>query len=224
MPKRKKAAQPRVGGDDPRTASRFAPAPGGATEEERRVKRERRRARQEEKRRREQLVRRLALGELEALRAGFGLDGPGWGPPAPPSRQRTGTKMDAPLAPAAAAAELRLAASDASLRDILPLSGGPSEQVIRLVHDAASAGAPGLSSAETVAAAMLCEEYMDHLLRPYRRPAAAGANTAAAAFVTAVSSARDEGAQIGSPAETALSRSHSGSAEASGLVVDGALM
>jgi hypothetical protein len=210
MPKRKKTEQPRVGGEDPRIASRFAAAPGaaatrGATEEERRAKRERRRASQEEKRRREQLVRRLALGELEALRVGFGLDGPGWGPPPPPSRQRTGDSTDTLLAPAAAAAELRLAASDASLNDALPLGGRPSAQIVRLVQDVASAMAgrnsaspkasapPVLSSAETVVAAILCEEYVDHLLRPYRRPAAAR-NTAAPAFETKDSSAKDEGA------------------------------
>jgi hypothetical protein len=38
-----------------------------------------------------------------------------------------------------------------------------------------------LSSAETMTAAILCEEYMDYLLRPCRGTAAAAAATAAAA-------------------------------------------
>ena len=43
------------------------------------------------------------------------------------------------------------------------------------------ASAPVLSSAETMTAAILCEEYMDYLLRPCRGTAAAAAATAAAA-------------------------------------------
>ena len=194
MPSEKRKKPPhslRVGGGDPRTATRFAAAPSGLSAEERHAKREKRRDSKEEQRRRKQLVHRLAQGELEALRVGFALSGPGWGAPPPPSRSRPRVEPDAPLGAAATTAELRLAASEASLNDSLRRRR-PSQELVQLVQDAAiavagrnaaslKASAPVLSSAETMTAAILCEEYMDYLLRPCRGTAAAAAATAAAA-------------------------------------------
>ena len=192
----------RVGGGDPRTATRFAAAPYGLSAEERHEKREKRRDSKKEKRRREQLVDRLAQGELEALREGFLLSGPGWGASPPPSRARFRGQPGAPLGAAATTAELRLAASAAALSGSLR-HRRPSPELVQLVQDTAiamagrnvaslRASAPVLSSPETMTAAILCEEYMDHLLRPYRGTTAAAATiatTAATATATATAAA-----------------------------------